>query len=369
MSENKLNEIPEAMMAVQLTGNGGPEKLSVQHDIPVPKIGEDEVLIRVKTCGINNTDINTRVGWYSKSVTAATSSKGFGEIEDEQTWGGEKFYFPRIQGADVCGIVVDVGKNADSGLIGRRVLVDPCIRDTKSENWRDNAKYLGSEINGGFAQYCSVPFRNTYPVNSEMTDIELASFPCSWATAEHMLTRSRLRKGQTLVVTGASGGVGTALIQLAKLRQAYVIAITSLEKFDLVRECGADSVLDRNETELKSNIIELAQGPVDVLADVVGGNNFVQLFELIAKGGCYVTAGAIAGPIVDLDLRTLYLNDIEMHGCTVYDPAVFKTLIEHIENERVKPIIGGVFRLEEIRQAQEEFSKKQHVGAMVLTVD
>tara|TARA_B100000482_G_C12543359_1_gene273132 strand:- start:373 stop:927 length:555 start_codon:yes stop_codon:yes gene_type:complete len=184
-----------------------------------------------------------------------------------------------------------------------------------------------------------------------------------------MLTRARLRKGQTLVVTGASGGVGTALIQLAKLREAYVIGITSLEKFDLVKDCGADSVLDRNEKELKSNIIELAQGPVDVLADVAGGNNFVQLFETITRGGCYVTAGAIAGPIVDLDLRTLYLNDIEMHGCTVYDPAVFKLLTEYIENEKVRPIIGGVFRLDEIREAQKEFSKKQHVGAMVLTVD
>ena len=369
MSENKLNEIPEIMMAVQLTGNGGPEKLSVLHNVPVPQIGEDEVLLRVKTCGMNNTDINTRVGWYSKSVTDATSSEGFGQIEDEQTWGGERLSFPRIQGADVCGIVVDVGKDAEAGLIGRRVLVDPCIRDPKSENWRDNAKYLGSEINGAFAQYCAVPLRNTYPINSEMTDIELASFPCSWATAEHMITRSRLRKGQTLVVTGASGGVGTALIQLAKLREANVIAVTSSEKFDLVKDCGADLVLDRNEKELKGNIIELAKGPVDVLADVAGGNNFAQLFEAITKGGCYVTSGAIAGPIVDLDLRTLYLNDIEMHGCTVYDPSVFKLLTEYIESERVKPIIGGVFRLEEIREAQEEFSKKQHVGAMVLTVD
>ena len=369
MSENKLNEIPEVMMAVQLTGNGGPEKLSILHDVPVPEIGEDEVLLRVKTCGMNNTDINTRVGWYSKSVTAATSSEGFGQIEDEQTWGGEMLSFPRIQGADVCGVVVDVGKDTESGLIGQRVLVDPCIRDPKSENWRDNAKYLGSEINGAFAQYCAVPLRNTYPINSEMTDIELASFPCSWATAEHMLSRAHLRKGQTLVVTGASGGVGTALIQLAKLREACVIAVTSKEKFDLVKDSGADLVLDRNEKELKGNIIELAQGPVDVLADVAGGDNFTQLFESITKGGCYVTAGAIAGPIVDLDLRTLYLNDIEMHGCTVYEPSVFKTLIEYIEHERVKPIVGGVFRLEEIRQAQEEFSKKQHVGTMVLTVD
>jgi len=357
------------MMAVQLTGNGGPEKLSVRHDISVPEIGEDEVLLRVKTCGMNNTDINTRVGWYSKSVTAATSSKGFGHIEDEQTWGGEKLSFPRIQGADACGMVVDVGKNADAKLIGKRVLVDPCIRDPKSKNWRDNAKYLGSEIDGGFAQYCAVPVRNAYPVDSEMTDIELASFPCSWATAEHMLVRSRLGKGHTVVVTGASGGVGTALIQLAKLREASVIAVTSLEKLDLVKDSGADFALDRNEKDLKSKIIELAHGPVDVLADVAGGSNFAELFESVTKGGCYVTAGAIAGPIVDLDLRTLYLNDLEMHGCTVYDPAVFQSLIEYIEKEKVTPIIGGVFRLEEIREAQEEFSKKQHVGAMVLTVD
>ena len=93
------------------------------------------------------------------------------------------------------------------------------------------------------------------------------------------------------------------------------------------------------------------------------------MFEAITKGGCYGTSGAIAGPMVELDLRTRYLNDIEMHGCTVYDPSVFKLLTEYIESERVKPIIGGVFRLEEIREAQEEFSKKQHVGAMVLTVD
>jgi len=356
-------------MAVQLTGNGGPEKLSVRHDIPVPKISEDEVLLRVKTCGMNNTDINTRVGWYSKSVRAATLNEGFQNIEDEQTWGGEKLSFPRIQGADACGMVVDVGKNADAKLIGKRVLVDPCIRDPKSKNWRDNAKYLGSEIDGGFAQYCAVPVRNAHPVDSEMTDIELASFPCSWATAEHMLVRSRLGKGHTVVVTGASGGVGTALIQLAKLREASVIAVTSLEKFDLVKDSGADFALERNEKDLKSKIIELAQGPVDVLADVAGGSNFAALFESVTKGGCYVTAGAIAGPIVDLDLRTLYLNDLEMHGCTVYDPAVFQSLIEYIEKEKVTPIIGGIFRLQEIVEAQEEFSKKQHVGAMVLTVD
>jgi len=364
-----LNEIPKVMKGVQLTGNGGPEKLSFRDDIPTPEINEEEVLIEVKACGMNNTDINTRVGWYSKSVAAATSNEGFSNIEDENTWGGESMSFPRIQGADPCGVVVAAGNDTNQELIGRRVIVDPCIRDPKSKNWRENAKYLGSEIDGGFAQYCAVPSRNAYPVNSEMTDIELASFPCSWATAEHMLIRSRLEKGQTVVVTGASGGVGTALIQLAKLREATVIAVTSTEKFDSIKRSGADLLIDRNEHDLKNKILELGQGPIDVLADVAGGSNFAELFETIDKGGCYTTAGAIAGPIVDLDLRILYLNDLEMHGCTVYDPSVFKVLVGYIEDEKVNPIIGGVFRLEEIRQAQEEFSKKQHMGTMVLTID
>ena len=266
-------------------------------------------------------------------------------------------------------MVVAAGNDTNQELIGTRVIVDPCIRDPKSKNWRENAKYLGSEIDGGFAQYCAVPSRNAHPVNSEMTDIELASFPCSWATAEHMLTRSRLEKGQTVVVTGASGGVGTALIQLAKLREATVIAVTSTEKFDSIKRCGADLLLDRNEHDLKNKILELGHGPIDVLADVAGGNNFAELFETIGKGGCYTTAGAIAGPIVELDLRILYLNDLEMHGCTVYDPSVFKALIGYIEEEKVAPMVGGVFDLQDINSAQEEFSKKQHVGAMVLKVD
>ena len=364
-----MNEIPKVMKGVQLTGNGGPEKLSFRYDIPTPEINEEEVLIEVKACGMNNTDINTRVGWYSKSVAAATSNEGFSNIEDENTWGGESLSFPRIQGADPCGVVVAAGNDTNQELIGTRVIVDPCIRDPKSKNWRENAKYLGSEIDGGFAQYCAVPSRNAHPVNSEMTDIELASFPCSWATAEHMLTRSRLEKGQTVVVTGASGGVGTALIQLAKLREATVIAVTSTEKFDLIKRCGADLLLDRNEHDLKNKILELGHGPIDVLADVAGGNNFAELFETIGKGGCYTTAGAIAGPIVELDLRILYLNDLEMHGCTVYDPSVFKALIGYIEEEKVAPMVGGVFDLQDINSAQEEFSKKQHVGAMVLKVD
>ena len=364
----KLIELPELMTAVELTGYGGPEKLSIRDDIPIPEIKEEDVLIEVAACGMNNTDINTRVGWYSKSITTETSNQAFEKIENKQTWGGESLFFPRIQGANPCGIVVAIGKNVDPTYMGKRVLVDPWIRDLNSNNWRGNASYLGSEINGGFAQYCLVPARNAYPITSKMTDIELASFACAWSTAEHMLTRSKLLKNQNIVITGASGGVGTALIQLAKLRGAQVIAITTREKFDLVKECGADFVLDRREKTLSENIIQVVKGTVDVLADVVGGPDFVELLETLTRGGRYVTAGAIAGPIVDLDLRTLYLNDLELYGCTIYEPAIFKKLIEHIEKNRVRPLVSKVFELREIKKAQEEFSKKEHVGSMVLSI-
>ena len=185
-----MNRLPEAMTALHLVGNGGPEMLVLRHDVPVPIPAADEVLVRVRACGMNNTDVNTRVGWYSKSVTGATGSAGFGsEAGQDGTWGGGGLTFPRIQGADPCGEVVAVGEAVGSDLMGCRVLADGWIRDAVDPADRSKAGYLGSERDGGYAQFCAIPARNVYPVESDLTDVELASFPCSWATAEHMLTR------------------------------------------------------------------------------------------------------------------------------------------------------------------------------------
>ena len=364
-----MTDLPEVMTAVHLVGHGGPEMLVVRHDVPVPEPAAGEVLIRVRACGMNNTDINTRVGWYSREVTGATPADGSGQTDGDGTWGGGGLSFPRIQGADPCGEVVATGPGIGSDILGRRVLADAWIRDPDDPGDRDRAGYLGSERDGGFAQFCSVPAANVHPVDSSFSDVELASFPCSWSTAEHMLTRSRLRAGETVVVTGASGGVGSALVQLAKLRAARVIAVAGSAKAGALIALGADAVVDRAVDDLAGAVAEAAGGPVDVLADVVGGPAFAQLLEVVRRGGRYTTAGAIAGPMVDLDLRTLYLNDLEFHGCTVYDPAVFEALVDHIERGEVRPVVGGTFPLVDICAAQEAFLAKAHVGALVLTVD
>jgi len=365
-----VNEIPETMTALPLVGNGGPEMLVLRHDVVVPVPADDEVLVRVRACGMNNTDVNTRVGWYSKSVTAATGSSGFDvEVDGDATWGGSGLAFPRIQGADPCGEVVAVGSVADPALLGSRVLADGWIRDPGRPDDRSLAGYLGSERDGGYAQYCAIPVRNVYPIDVDLSDAELASFPCSWATAEHMLTRPGVSAGQTVVVTGASGGVGTALVQLARLRGARVVAVTSSAKFADVAACGADACVDRTSEDLVGAVIEAAGGPVDVLADVVGGPDFAPLLEVLRRGGRYTTAGAIAGPIVDLDLRTLYLNDLELYGCTVYEPPVFEALVGYIRRGEVRPVVAATYPLSDFHAAQEAFVAKAHTGAMVITVD
>jgi len=147
-----------------------------------------------------------------------------------------------------------------------------------------------------------------------------------------------------------------------------VLALTSAGKFDSVAELGADEVIDRRREDLRDAVFD-ASGGVDVFADVVGGELFPILLETIRRGGHYTTAGAIAGPIVELDLRTLYLNDLTMHGATVFPPEVFVDLVGYIERGEVRPVVAETFPLERVRDAQSAFLDKGHVGAIVLEID
>ena len=363
------SEIPETMRAALLVGHGGPEMLEVRDDVPVPEPASDEVLIRVAACGMNNTDINTRVGWYSRSVTSGTSGEGYDETGgDDSTWGSTGLDFPRIQGADVSGRVVAVGDDAAPELVGRRVLVDPWIRDPDDPSDRTRAGYLGSERDGGFAEYCAVPARNVHPIDSELSDVELATFACSWSTAEHMLNRVGLAAGQTIAIPGASGGVGSALVQLAKRRGASVVAIAGSSKLDQVMELGPDAVVPRDQDDVVAAAVTANGGPFDVVADIVGGDTFGAWLEALVSGGHYVTSGAIAGPIVELDLRTMYLNDLTLHGATIFAPEVFADLVGYIRDGEVTPVVGGTYPLEDIGRAQEDFAEKRHLGNLVITL-
>ena len=363
-------DLPDTMRAALLLGTGGPEMLVVRDGVPVPRPGHGDVLVRVAACGMNNTDINTRVGWYSRSVTSATSGAGFAEAESEDSgWGRRGLGFPRIQGADLAGTVAAVGEGADRELLGHRVLVDPWLRDRSRPSDRELAGYLGSERDGGYAEYCTVPGENVYAVSTGLSDVELASFACSWSTAEHMLQRVGLRRGESIAVPGASGGVGSALVQLAKLRGAHIVAIAGASKLAKVSELGADAVVARESDDLAAAALDANGGSFNVVADIVGGGSFSGWLEALCRGGRYVTSGAIAGPIVELDLRTLYLKDLELHGATVYEPQVFADLVNYIVGGKIRPLVGGTFALEDIHAAQAAFAAKGHVGSLVITID
>jgi NADPH:quinone reductase-like Zn-dependent oxidoreductase len=332
----------------------------------VPQPGPDEVLIRVAAAGINNTDINTRIGWYSKSIgqaTGAGGANGFEGVDDaDASWSGKAMAFPRIQGADCCGYIVSVGRDVAPSRIGERVLVRTMLR-----SYVDYRPYecwtFGSDCDGAFAQFAVAPAREAYGVVCDWSDVELASIPCAYSTAENMLHRIRLG-AETVLVTGASGGVGSAAVQLAKRRGATVIALTSSAKADEVRTLGADQVVDRSADLAAA----LGDGSIDVVVDLVGGEQWPAFLDILRRGGRYVTAGAIAGPIVQVDLRTLYLKDLTLVGCTFQEDEVFENLVSYIEAAEIRPRVAKVFPLEEIGRAQEEFLSKTFTGKLVLTI-
>lgn len=349
-----MGELPEKMSGVLLLGHGGPEMLEYRSDLPVPKPGPNDVLVRVSAAGVNNTDINTRTAWYSKT------DKNAGDA----SWSGQALKFPLIQGADACGRIVSVGEGVEKERIGQRVLIEPCIREANSRIL-DKPWYFGSECNGGFAQYAVVAARHACAINSEYNSAELASFPCSYSTAENMLMRSDVVAGDAVLVTGASGGVGSAAVQLAKARGAHVIAVTNPSKAAALKEIGADQTVGREDDFVEHP----GKDSVDVVIDLVAGPQWPSMLDILRPGGRYAVAGAIAGPIVEFDVRTLYLKDLSFFGCTVLDPEVFPNLVAHIEHGRIKPLVAQTYPLKEIREAQAAFERKDHIGKIVLTID
>ncbi len=360
-----MTDIPKTMHAVQLTGHGGFDALVYTDDAPVPVPGPGEVLIRVGAAGVNNTDINTRIGWYSKSVGEGTTEggeDGFDEpVSSDASWGGSPLAFPRIQGIDVCGRIVAVGEGVSDSRIGERVLVEPCLRVFPGLP-EGGAAFFGSECDGGFAQFTTVVSVHAHGIDSALTDAELASFPCSWSTAENMLTRARVEAGERVLVTGASGGVGSALVQLAKRRGARVFAIAGAAKAFEVQDLGAETVIPRGTDPLRA----LGPDSVDVVADLVAGPDWPRLLDVLRPGGRYAVSGAIAGPVVELDVRTLYLKDLTFYGCTVLEPEVFANLVGYIERGEVRPVVAQTYPLADIVAAQKDFLAKKFTGKLVL---
>ncbi|WP_246139425.1 alcohol dehydrogenase family protein [Falsiphaeobacter marinintestinus] len=356
--------LPSTMRAMVTMGHGDLDQIVLHENWPRPDPAAGEVLVRVLACGLNNTDVNTRTGWYSKTVTDRTTGEAFeGVGEEDPTWGGKPLTFPRIQGADVCGEIVAVGPGVDAKRIGERIISDNWLRDPDDPQNKDKTGYYGSERDGGFAQFTTLPAQNAVPVVSDFSDAELATFSCSYSTAEGMLTRARVTAADTVLVPGASGGVGGALVQLAKRRGARVIALASEAKHPDVAKLGPDRILPRAPEDLRK---ALGDEKITVVADVVGGDDWPNLIDSLERGGRYTCSGAIAGPMVNFDLRTFYLRDLTFTGSTVIDPEVMQNLVRYIEAGEIKPALAATYPLSELHAAQASFIAKQHTGNIVV---
>lgn len=360
--------LPTIMSAFVLKGHGDFDMLQWHDDWPTPIPQGDEVVIKVGACGLNNTDINTRTAWYSKAVTQNTTGGAFDEADDDDaTWGGAPVTFPRIQGADVVGEIVALGPEADKNLLGKRVMVDTWLRDWSDPDNRDKCGYYGSECDGGFAHYTKASARQTHIVDSPLSDVELASFATAYITAENMLERAQVTAGDSVLITGASGGVGSALIQLTKRRGATAIALSSPAKAPALLALGADHVIDRATPHFKKALLAATgKNTVSVLADVVGGADWHHWLDCIERGGRLTCAGAIAGPMVAFDLRIFYLRDLTMTGATIIPCDLFAKLVGYIERGEIKPIVAEVFALRDLHDAQRAFIAKQHIGNIVV---
>jgi len=346
------------MTAAVLTEFGASDALEVRHDWPRPRPARNEVVVQVTAAAVNNTDIWTREGAY-----------GLPEDPNAKAgWLGD-FAFPRIQGGDIAGVVVEVGADVPADRIGRRVLVDPAIYGGDEDD-AVPVGYLGSEADGGFAQYVAVDASHAHDVDdSPLSDAQLACLPVAFGTAMAMLDRAGLQAGETVLVTGASGGVGLALVQLASALGAYVVAITSGSKGDAVTDAGASVVVNRDSDDVAGQIAAAVPNGLHLVADIAGGAGVATLMPLLRTGGRWVIAGAVAGPVIEFDLRRLYLHNVQLIGSSMHTRVHFRRLVDLARNGSLRPHISSTYSLTDIKAAQEEFIARRHIGKIVLLPD
>lgn len=343
-----MADLPDQMTAAVTVGHGGPETIEIHNDWPRPRPSSGEALIRVTAAGVNNTDLWTREGAYGSAA----------DPDAVAGWKGVTLDFPRIQGGDVTGVVVDVGEGVDDDLLGARVLVDPA---REYDGAGHPSAIVGSEVDGGFAQFHVSPIERLHDVSeSPLSDEQLACLPIAYATALGMIEAAECTAGERVLITGASGGVGLAAVQILAMRGCHVVAHTSAGNVNAVYDSGAAEVVARDRDRLSS------VDEVDVVLDVVGGEAFAEVIDRLRTGGRLATVGAIAGPVVELDLRQIYLRHRRLIGSTMHTPRVFAGVVELARQGAVSPVVADTVDLQAIDSAQKRFKRKDFVGKLVL---
>jgi NADPH:quinone reductase-like Zn-dependent oxidoreductase len=375
MAQAIPDTLPERMAAMVLHGHGGVDRLEYREDVVRPEPGRGEVLVQVTATAKNNTDRKAREGLYPA-----------GDRDDEVTsfqMGGEAtLRFPRIQGADVAGRVVAVGEGVDPERLGERGLLDFNIYPDERRAINLVPDYYGHGVDGGFAEYVAVPSAQFYRVdNPELADAQLASLGlCSYQTAFHMLNVARVSAGERVLVTGASGGVGTALIQLCRLLGAVPYALSTGDKAQQLKALGAEAVLDRHEDDDLVDRVRALTGnePMDAVMDMVGGtmtDRFIDtlIFDMTRRHDYprLSIVGASGGNVGRILWSRIYLYQVQIFGVSHGTCEETEQLIDWVRAGKLKPVLHGTFPLSGLRDAERYFVDRGsgYLGKLVIVPD
>jgi len=364
--------IPNTMKAMVLTGHGDVDKLEYQ-DVSVPSPGPGEVLVQVTATAKNNTDRKAREGLYPTKK---------GEMKSFQMGGKPTLVFPRIQGADIAGRVVAVGDGVDESRIGERGLLDFNIYANDRRDINLTPDYFGHGADGGYAEYVALPADQFHHIpNPELADAEVASMGmCSYQTAMHMVTSANIQAGERVLVTGASGGVGTALIQLCRIMGAIPYALSKQDKATALLELGAEAVLDRSDMDTFVDRLKAETGgkPIDAVMDLVGGEMtdvFIDtmIFDMNARSSYprLSIAGASGGNISEILWTRIYLYQVQIFGVSHGTREEAEQLMAWIRGGQLKPVLHGAFRLSDLHRAEEYFVNRgsNYLGKIVIVPD
>ncbi|KPB05253.1 zinc-binding dehydrogenase [Bacillus sp. CHD6a] len=342
------------MKAVQVTGYGNVDMLEIV-DIPIPNPKQNEVLVKVKACAINNTEIWMREGAYG------TGSKS--------GWRPEGVNFPRTPGSDISGTIVNVGALVEESMIGKDVVLFPFTSSGKEgeEHISEDMSFIGSEYDGGYAEYVVWPADLCLDMPLPSYE-ESAVFSVSGLTAWHMVNQIQIRPCESVMVTGANGGVGSLNVQIAsKVFGAKVIAIVGdLNDEEKMKELGATHVLSYKSENLSKEILNVNGGPIDSVLDVVGDALFSTCLQVLKKGGKFCISGSAGGQKTELDFRTVYLKHITLYGSVLGTREEFKDMLQSIAEGKIKPVIDKTFPLDKAKEAQVYFKQKGKLGKILL---
>lgn len=342
------------MEAVYFDQHGGPDVLQVG-ELTSPEPGSGEVLVRLEAAALNHADLLVRAGWP-----------------------GLKLGLPHILGADGAGRVAAVGEGVANWKVGQRVVIDASIcteEDEFTRSGRDNLcrhwQLLGETLPGTYAQYVAVPAVNLLEIPGKFPAQQAAAAALVFLTAWHSLVkRGHLQKGETILFVGASGGVNTAAIQVAKYVGAEVFVVGSgAKKLKLAEELGADHLIDRSIEEDWSKAAYMSSGKrgVDVVLDNVG-ITFPLSMRALRKGGRLLTVGNSGGPKFEIDNRYIFSKHLSILGSTMGTRGDFAEVMSLVFAGKLKPVIDKIFPLKEARSAHEHLEKGEQMGKIVLEI-